>query len=87
MAEPSQYMFAFNEIAETLVKKQGIHEGLWSITVKFGIQAANIGGFGAGPLLPTAIILEIGIQKLDKPNELSVDAAKVNPRKKKAKPK
>jgi len=83
MADASQYVFSFQELAELLVKRQNIHEGLWSVTIKFGIQAGHIAGLGA-PLLPTALVpvLEIGIQKVDKANELTVDAAKVNPQRK-----
>jgi len=81
MPEANQYTFTFKEIAEVLVKKQDVHEGLWGIYIKFGIQAAN-----AGPsddqLAPTAVIpiLQVGIQRFDKENNLTVDAAKVNPR-------
>jgi len=80
MAEASLYTFNFKELAEILVKDQNIHEGLWSIYVKFGINAANV-GTGPSDLLPTALVpvLEIGIQKQDKTNSLTVDAAEVNP--------
>lgn len=81
MAEATRYTFSFKEIAETLIKRQGIHEGLWGVYVRFGIQAANVGGMGGSPLLPTAMvpILELGISRKEKPDELTVDAAKVNP--------
>lgn len=81
MAEASVYTFSFRELAELLVKKQGIHEGHWGIRVKFGINAANMGGLGDTPLLPTALVpvIEIGIQKFDRPNDLAVDASQVNP--------
>lgn len=84
MAEASVYVFTFKELAETLVKKQDVHEGHWSIYVKFGLGAANVGGFGGAPLLPTAFIpvVELGIQKSDKPSDLTVDASQINPAKK-----
>ena len=81
MAEPSQFIFSHKEVAQALVKHQGIHEGVWGLYIEFGIQAAN-----AGPtddqLLPTAIVpvQKIGLQRFVKENNLSIDAAKVNPR-------
>ena len=80
MAEAQNYLFEYKEVAEALIKKQGIHEGLWGIYMEFGI-----GGINTGPsddaLLPTAIVpvVKIGIQRFDKPNNLTVDAAKANP--------
>jgi hypothetical protein len=80
MPESTQVMFKFTELAELLVKKQGLHEGYWGIVVKFGISAANI-AVGGNPLLPTAIvpIVEIGIQRETEPTPLNVNAAEVNP--------
>lgn len=80
MAEATQYLFSFKELTELMIKKQDLHEGLWSISVKFGINAANVSMGGTDPL-PTALvpILEIGLQKLDQPTPLSVDATEVNP--------
>jgi hypothetical protein len=82
MAEVKTYVFDYKEVAEALIKQQGIHEGLWGIYMEFGIGAANI---PAGPseqaLLPAAIVpvAKIGIQRFDKPSSLTVDAAEVNP--------
>ena len=82
MAEPTQYKFSYKEVAELLVKEQGIHEGIWCVFFKFGINAANT-SFNSGEFLPTAMVpvLEMGIQKTEKETNLSVDAAKVNPAK------
>jgi hypothetical protein len=81
MAEASQITFSFKEVAEALVKKQGLHDGIWSINVNFGIQGTNAGP-NENDLKPAAIIpiLQIGLQKVDKETNLAVDAAKVNPR-------
>jgi hypothetical protein len=80
MPETSQLTFSFKEIVTALVKAQGIHEGIWGLFVNFGLQATNIGP-NEGELRPAAIIpvLSIGLQKFEKENFLSVDAAKVNP--------
>lgn len=80
MAEASQIMFTFPEIAEALIKHQGIHAGHWGVSVRFGIAAANVAG-PDGKTKPTALVplIEMGIQRYDEPNDLTVNAADVNP--------
>jgi hypothetical protein len=81
MAETKQIAFTHKEVVEALLKQQGIHEGIWSLYVEFGLGAVNVGA-SEDSLLPAAVIpvLKIGLQKADKVNSLSVDAARVNPR-------
>jgi hypothetical protein len=67
-----------------MVKEQGLHEGIWGIYIRFGLRASNIPvqhEHGTN-LMPTAIlpVLEIGIQPFPEENELTVNAASVNPR-------
>jgi len=87
MAEAKQYVFSYKEIVEALIKKEGIHEGLWGVVMRFGIQGANIAGQEPNePVLPVAIvpILEIGIQRVDTTEKAFpgvCDAAVVNPTK------
>lgn len=80
MAEASQYAFSYKEVVEALIRKQDVHEGLWTLNIRFGMQATNFGP-NESDLKPTIIlpILDIGIQKVDKENNLTVDASKVNP--------
>jgi hypothetical protein len=80
MAETKSISFDFKEIAELLVKNQGIHEGLWAIYVEFGIGAGNVGP-SPEELKPAAIIpvMKLGIQRVEEPSNLSVDASIVNP--------
>lgn len=81
MPESTAIMFTHKELAELLVKSQGIHEGTWGIAIQFGLGAAN-----AGPndkeMHPSAIVpvLNVGIRKFDSETNLTVDAAKVNPK-------
>lgn len=81
MPEISQIGFKHTEIVELLLKKMNIHEGIWALFIKFGIGASNVGPTES-ELNPAAIIpiLEIGLQKFEKETNISVDAAKVNPR-------
>ena len=82
MPETRKIEFNYNEIAQALVRYSNIHEGLWGIAIKFGIQGANIGAGPDGDLTPAAIvpILELGLQRFDEPNNLTVDASEINPR-------
>jgi hypothetical protein len=63
-----------------MVQERGITEGYWGIYVRFGIKAINAGE-SDNDLRPTAIvpIVELGLQKFPELNNLSVDAAEVNP--------
>lgn len=81
MPEASQIMFSYKEVVEALIKKQGLHEGLWMLSVSFGMQATNI-GTNESDFKPACVvaILQVGLQKTEKENNLSVDAAKVNPK-------
>lgn len=88
MAEAQTYMFSYKEIVEALIKQQGIHEGLWGISMRFGISGANMPGQNPAtePLMPVAIVpvLEVGLQKVtEEMKHLPgiCDAAVVNPKK------
>jgi hypothetical protein len=80
MAEPNNITFSFKEIATLMIKDQNIHQGYWGIAVRFGISATNA-GLSEADIKPTAIvpIVDIGLQKFEELNNLSVDAAEVNP--------
>ncbi|MFT3837149.1 MAG: hypothetical protein QM723_09145 [Myxococcaceae bacterium] len=78
MGEAKQYVFSFKEIAEQMVRAQGLTEGIWGVYFEFGLQGSNIGPNDA-ELVPAAIlpVIRIGIQRFDKLNSLSVDASKL----------
>jgi hypothetical protein len=83
MPEQTEIMFTHKELLELMLKKQDIHEGIWMISIKFGMQATN---FGVAPdgsdVLPTAMIpvVAIGLHRAEKLSNVSVDASVVNPR-------
>lgn len=93
MAEQRVISFEYKEMTELLIKQADVHEGLWGIAIEFNLAVANVSAtMGVGPidmtnLLPAAIaaVKRIGIQRFDQPNNLTVDAAQVNPAKQKAK--
>jgi hypothetical protein len=65
MAEVNSYGFDYKEVAEALIKKQGIHEGLWGIYMEFGLGTATINpGLSQDIMVPAAVVpvMKIGIQ-------------------------
>jgi hypothetical protein len=76
MPEPTQIVFTHKEVVEALVRKHSIREGIWGLYMRFGIKGANVGS-SSGDIQPAAIIpiLEIGLQKMDEVNNISVDAS------------
>jgi len=80
MAGPTQFMFKVKQLAEILIKAQDIHEGHWGLSVSFGLSASNIVD-ASGEMFPSALIpiTELGIQRFNESNALTVDASVVNP--------
>jgi hypothetical protein len=80
MAEATQITFKYSELVELMIKKQGIHEGIWGLFVNFGLAASNIGPTETN-ISPAAIVgvIGIGLQKFEKESNIAVDAEKVNP--------
>lgn len=84
MPETKNYLFSYTELAEVLIKKLDLHEGHWGVYFEFALQGANVPTSpDAKTLLPAAIVVmqRVGIQRFDTPNNLTVDAATVNPAK------
>lgn len=82
MPEARQITFTYREIAEALIKQHGIHEGLWGVYLEFGIAGANINTVpDSDDVIPSAIVpvQKLGLQRFDRANNLTVDAAGVNP--------
>lgn len=83
-----EYKFSHKEVVEALIKQQGLHHGIWMLSVQFGIGAANVQNpENALDINPAAIIpiVSIGLQKKKEINPLAVDASVVNPKSKKTK--
>jgi hypothetical protein len=84
MQKQNQITYSYQELASALIKDSDIHEGLWGVYLEFGLSAFNVPTSSPNEIIPAAIVpvTKIGIQKFDKENNLTVDAAKVNPEKK-----
>jgi hypothetical protein len=74
----NQISVDFKELAALLVRQNGIKEGHWGVWMRFGIAGSNAGP-DADHLTPAALVpvQEIGIQRFDSPNNLTVDARKI----------
>ena len=77
MPEINQHSVTHKELATILVRELGIREGLWGVYVEFRLGAANVGASSETDLLPAAIVpvVKIGIQRFEKENNLTVNAA------------
>jgi hypothetical protein len=67
-----------------LIKRQGLHEGKWKIICELGFAGTNAqvpGPVGETHIKPAAMVLiqRIGITKTEEANNLTLDAADVNP--------
>ena len=81
--ETKQYLFSHKAIVEDMIRRQRLHEGLWMLTVELGLNGTNVQTqTAAGNVLTPAGVLTItrlGITRTKQANDLTVDAAKVNP--------
>lgn len=79
-----EFFFDHQEILEDLIRKRGIHEGLWKIGFEIGLVGTNVNVLNQGntKLTPAGVVLitRIGLQRVTEPSELTADAAEVNPR-------
>jgi len=81
VAEANQILFDYKEVAEALIRKQNIHEGIWGLYIEFGFGATNLGDEATKLFTPTAIVSvrKIGLQRFPEESNLTMDASKVNP--------
>lgn len=78
------FFFSHQEIATDLIRKQGLHEGRWKLTLEVGFSGTSLPvntPDGSRELLPAGLVFiaAIGITPTDEENNLTVDAAEVNP--------
>jgi hypothetical protein len=83
MADTQQIFLSHKDVAEMLIKRQGLHEGCWGICLEFGISVGLVefppqsGNANPGA---TVTISKIGLQRFDASSPIAVNAAEVNPR-------
>lgn len=76
-----RFVFEYQELVEMMLRRKGIKEGRWILSVEFGIGAVNVRQPGVEVSQPAAIVpvKSIGIIRNDKAelDNLVVDAAKL----------
>lgn len=82
MPDVSQITYDLKEITGLMLRDQGIRTGHWMIWTKFSHVITNIAppkDEPVGPAGPGAItwLTEVGIQRVEQPGPLSVDASEV----------
>jgi hypothetical protein len=80
MAEVEVLKFTFREVATALVKQANLHEGLWTVAFEFGLGALNLQAEDQ-PTLPAALVplRSVALKRSESLNDLTVNAAEVNP--------
>ena len=65
MPEATQVQYKHLELVTLMLKDQGIHEGIWMLSVSFGFSVANV-GVSEAEMNPAAIVPlgSIGIQRM-----------------------
>lgn len=74
-------MYELRDLAALMVKDQGLHDGLYELSIEIQV-AVGVVGPDKDSVLPGALIgfKSAGLRKVEKANRLSVNAAEVNPR-------
>lgn len=78
MSDTKTITYTMRELAELLVKDQGLTEGKWMLSVEFGFGATNSGPDNNN-LSPTAMVplTKVGLKPANTENNLTVDATKL----------
>lgn len=76
MAELNKIKFSHKDVVAALLKQKEIYEGIWRLTIDFGLGAANVGP-DKSSVNPTAMvpILGIGLMECKEISNIAVDAA------------
>ncbi len=84
MTDDIKHSFSHEELLAILLKSAGIHEGLWMLSINFGLSATNMSNSNSGEenLRPCvmAFVENFGLMRVERALKgLTLDAAIVNP--------
>ncbi len=84
MTDAIKHSFSHEELLAILLKSAGIHEGLWMLSINFGLSATNMSNSNNGEenLRPCvmAFVENFGLMQVERVLKgLTLDAAIVNP--------
>jgi hypothetical protein len=72
-------MISLKDLVALLIRREGLHEGLFEPAVQFNMAVANFHGpAGGGPGVLNTVV-GIGLSRAKQPTPSTVDAAAVNP--------
>jgi len=79
MPEAEHIVYTHKELVELMLRDRGITSGHWAIFFKFRLLGANLVGTDEAEMKPAAVtfIEAVGIQRVDQPMPLSVDASRI----------
>jgi hypothetical protein len=83
-------LFSHQDVLTELIRKKDIHSGRWALVFKLQLAASNVNALKEGAdkavLTPAGMILieHIGIYPTNDVNDLTLDAAEVNPPRRKS---
>lgn len=88
MPEIDELSLSHKELLELLIKHSSVHDGIWSLSITFGIGVGNFGPDSA-TIYPgvNVVVSQIGIKRvphgkpIGAPGDVTADAAIVNPKK------
>jgi hypothetical protein len=83
MTDAIKYSFSHEELLVILLKSAGIHEGLWMLSINFGLSATNMSNSNSGEenLRPCvmAFVENFGLMRVERALKgLTLDAAIAN---------
>ena len=92
MPEASTIKYSLKELTALMLKDSGIAEGLWMLYSEFSTTVTNVEGGESSRVGPAviAVLINSGIQRVEEPNPLSVDASELagaTPKRRRAKAK
>mgnify|MGYP001570234318 CR=1 FL=1 len=73
------YTFDWKAVATALVRMQALHQGIWRVGFRFDLRAAIVNMHNQQVPAAFLPIIETNLHKVDVLDDLSVDAAEVNP--------
>ncbi|WP_458069258.1 hypothetical protein [Rhodanobacter sp. BL-MT-08] len=84
MTDAIKHSFSHEELLAIVLKSAGIHEGLWMLSINFGLSATNMSNSNNGEenLRPCvmAFVENFGLMRVERPLQgLTLDAAIANP--------
>jgi hypothetical protein len=84
MAEPTAFVFNPKEVMTSLLKQQGVHDGMWTLGYNLGIAVSNIGKSQDDPEMRPGMVIQVESVNINRDvpavSGLTFNAAELNPK-------